>query len=131
AELEDAIRRVSKYAYNHLIEGAAGGNVTEWAKRDKCWDQFRRAEIQLPPRLLSGMLLTSDAVQRTEASRPRTEASAADFAEIRAINSRAWFSIAKWAKETGNLQPWQRSLSFSLGRLASNGAEPSLKQLQQ
>jgi hypothetical protein len=130
-ELEDAIRLISKYAYNHLIEGAAGGNVTEWAKRDKCWDQFRRAEIEIPPRLLSGMLLASDGVQRTEAPRPKADASAADFAEIRSVNANTWFALSKWAKETGNLQPWQRSLSFSLGRLASGGMEPSLKQLQQ
>ena len=40
-------------------------------------------------------------------------------------------ALAHWAKETDNLQPWQRSLAFSLGRLAGQGREPSRKQAVQ
>jgi len=131
SELEEAIRIVSKYTYNHLIEGAAGGNVTEWAKRDKCWDDFRRKDISLPPGLLSPMLLSTEPPRRDKSSTPMAEAPLAEFGEVRAVPAKSWFALAKWAKETGNLQPWQRSLAFSLGRLASNGSEPSIKQLQQ
>jgi len=41
------------------------------------------------------------------------------------------FHLARWAKETSNLQPWQRSLAFSLGRLAANSKSPSYKQANQ
>jgi hypothetical protein len=130
AELEEAVRIISKYAYDHLVEGAGGGNVTEWAKRDKCWDQFRRADIVLPPNLLTSMLLSAEAAPQTPAPRASAEV-AAEFDDVRAVKSQTWFALSHWAKETGNLQPWQRSLAYSLGRLASNGTEPSLKQLQQ
>ena len=59
-ELEELIRIVSKHAYDHLVEGAAGGNVTEWAKREKCWDQFSRLDIPISPKVLAKFLLSSD-----------------------------------------------------------------------
>ena len=42
-----------------------------------------------------------------------------------------WFQISKWAKETENLQGWQRSIAFSLGGLAASGRKPSRKQAVQ
>ena len=47
---------------------------------------------------------------------------------VAGIEAQIWFSLAAWAKDTQTLLPWQRSLSFSLGRLASTGKRPSLKQ---
>jgi hypothetical protein len=47
------------------------------------------------------------------------------------VQSETWFALANWAKETSNLQPWQRSLAFSLGRLARQEREPSRKQAVQ
>ena len=44
------------------------------------------------------------------------------------IPSQTWFDLAAWAKDTQSLQAWQRSLAFSLGRLAGNGRKPSRKQ---
>jgi len=47
------------------------------------------------------------------------------------ISPEIWFSLAHWAKENGVLQPWERSLVFSMGRLASQGRQPSVKQVRQ
>ena len=47
------------------------------------------------------------------------------------ISADTWFKISNWAKETDNLAPWQRSLAFSLGRLASQQKAPSPKQAAQ
>lgn len=48
--------------------------------------------------------------------------------EIASLAAETWFEIAHWAKETGNLLPWQRSLTVSLGKLASQEKTPSRKQ---
>ena len=53
------------------------------------------------------------------------------YARIRLVPADEWFAISGWAKETGNLAPWQRSLAYSLGRLAAQNKEPSTKQAQQ
>ena len=44
------------------------------------------------------------------------------------MHRQTWFDLAAWAKDTQSLQPWQRSLSFSLGRAAGNGKPPTRKQ---
>jgi hypothetical protein len=44
------------------------------------------------------------------------------------VPAQTWFDLAAWAKDTQTLQPWQRSLSFSLGRLAGAGKKPTRKQ---
>ncbi len=44
------------------------------------------------------------------------------------ISAEAWFRLAKWAKQKNYLTPWQRSLAYSLGRLAAVGRTTSPKQ---
>jgi hypothetical protein len=44
------------------------------------------------------------------------------------VSADTWFKVSHWAKETDNLAPWQRSLAFSLGKLASQSKAPSPKQ---
>jgi hypothetical protein len=47
------------------------------------------------------------------------------------VPAEIWFALSHWARETSNLQGWQRSLAFSLGRLASQSRQPSRKQAVQ
>ena len=48
--------------------------------------------------------------------------------EAAAIPAETWFALSRWAKETKNFQPWQRSLLFSVGSLVGRGQKPSIKQ---
>jgi len=50
------------------------------------------------------------------------------IADIVSVAADKWFEIARWAKETDNLQAWQRSLAFSIGKLRAKGMKPSRKQ---
>jgi hypothetical protein len=52
-------------------------------------------------------------------------------AAIDAIPAEVWFAAAKWAKENRMLENWQRSLAYSLGKLAARGASASQKQATQ
>ena len=45
--------------------------------------------------------------------------------------SAVWFALAHWAKENQALQPWQRSLAFTIGRYLANGWPLSAKQRSQ
>ena len=62
----------------------------------------------------------------------RQEQTTAEEAEqinrVAAVSAETWFALSAWAKDTQSLQPWQRSLSFSLGKLAGSGKPPSRKQ---
>jgi hypothetical protein len=55
----------------------------------------------------------------------------AELAEVTAVGPTKWFELSRWGKETEALQPWQRALAFSLGRLLHNGKRPSAKQAHQ
>ena len=47
------------------------------------------------------------------------------------VPAETWFALSHWAKETNILAPWQRGLSFSLGRLVAKDKTPSPKQAMQ
>lgn len=131
-ELEEVIRIVSKAAYDHLVKGAQGGNVTEWAKKEKCWEKFRTTDISISSSLLRPVMGRQSASRLSgtpAAGNGHDQAEA--YARIRLVPADEWFAISGWAKETGNLQPWQRSLAYSLGRLAAQNKEPSTKQVHQ
>ena len=41
------------------------------------------------------------------------------------------WEVATWARETNNLQPWQRGILGSVGKLLDRGRSPSIKQARQ
>ena len=47
---------------------------------------------------------------------------------IAELDAEYWFGLSKWAKERGLLQGWERSIAYSLGKLAAQGKVPSPKQ---
>ena len=130
-ELDEAIRIVSKAAYDHLVQGAQGGNVTEWAKKESCWERFRTCEIGFSGSLLRPMIIQQDTGQNGTTIVRDGSADTEAYAKIRMVPAEDWFAMAGWAKQTNNLEPWQRSLAYSLGRLASKNKAPSTKQVRQ
>lgn len=130
-ELEEAIRIVSKAAYDHLVEGAQGGNVTEWAKKEKCWETFRTREIGISGNLLRQVVAQRETAGAGTARVREGSASTEGYVKVRGVRGDDWFAIAGWAKETNNLEPWQRGLAYSLGRLTERNRTPSTKQVQQ
>ncbi|HXI40868.1 MAG TPA: AIPR family protein [Bryobacteraceae bacterium] len=130
-ELDEAIRIVSKAAYDHLVEGAQGGNVTEWAKKERCWEKFRTCEIGISSGLLRPVVTQHGIPHGIGAVVWDGTADLESYARIRVVPAEEWFAISGWAKETGNLAPWQRGLAYSLGRLAALNKAPSTKQVQQ
>ena len=48
-EMEEFLIYISKKALNHLINTPPGtSNVTEYAKTEKCWEEFKKIEFELP-----------------------------------------------------------------------------------
>ena len=128
---ESALADLSRLAWKVLVDDApAGANITEWAKRDGCWKAMRAERWELPIALGSELV----AVGRGGGDRPATEPSAAEdpaVAECQALGADGWLSLANWAKQTANLAPWQRKLSFDIGTRMMRGRPPSSKQAAQ
>jgi hypothetical protein len=131
AELDDAIDQLAPRVHEVLLAAPGKGNVGEWAKKPACWTAIQKLDWE-PSAALSKQLISANRATRTRNETSvmevlSTEERAAMEAVL-AVGSTGWFALAAWAKQTDNLQPWQRGLAFSLGRLRSTDKEPSRKQ---
>ena len=129
-----ALAEISNLVYKVIIAPPAGSsNVGEWTKKEACWARVVGLDWDVPESLGRELLDVSKAAQvaRLDQAAGITEQDAAAIARVSGFSSESWLALSKWAKETGNLQPWQRSLAFSIGRVLARGAEPSSKQAVQ
>jgi len=122
-----------------LVEG--GGkkyrHIGEWSKKIECW----KVLVDDPGLDQFGYLKASSRISKKQTGSRRNLEPAqklgansslkVNFAEVMSVTAETWFSISQWAKDTKNLQAWQRSLAYSMGKLAANGKAPSEKQLVQ
>ena len=130
--LENEIVEISKFIQKLIVNPPGGANVGEWCKKEKCWHTIREYEYTLGDELQSELLsVARPDVNRQPATgsiNSLTEEEIALIDEAAAIPAATWFALSRWAKETKNFQPWQRSLLFSVGTLAGRGQKPSIKQ---
>lgn len=128
--LEKLIVELSRSVKTVITSPPNGRNITEWCKAEDCWHKVRALPVEFP------VSLQLVAAQRGE-RQPTQDMGAPDPAEQAVIEQAAvvkaevWFGLSAWAKETGNLAPWQRSLAYSLGKLGSSDRKPSFKQAKQ
>ena len=75
-------------------------------------------------------MIATDSVQKTavDSIESLTEDQQVIIDEAYAVPAHIWLALSKWAKETHNFQPWQRSLLFSVGTLVGREKKPSIKQ---
>lgn len=66
--------------------------------------------------------------QSIDSSIELTENDQAIIDEAASIPAATWFELSRWAKETQNFAPWQRSIAFSVGTLIGREKKPSIKQ---
>ena len=86
---------------------------------------------QLPAQLRDELIDLSAAAARGRhaAAAPQTET--AEIAAVTAIPASDWLAVARWAKETHNLQPWQRQIAFTIGQYLTKSWQISARQAAQ
>ena len=131
--LQEAIRTVSSSVHRIIVNPPNARNITEWCKRKECWDAVCKEDIELSDALQKELLdLSRGATKKADKGIDGPDAQDLKLiAAVSEIPAQTWFNIAKWAKETNNLQSWQRSLSFSIGKALSRGVQISRKQAEQ
>lgn len=128
------IELLSVHAHTHVTTPPGGQDIGEWCKKEVCWENFRAKIIDIPAAVEAGLLSRDRAHAGGSASvleEHVSEAESEQVTRIAEVPAQTWYDIAAWAKDTQSLQPWQRSISFSLGKQASNGKPPSRKQAVQ
>ena len=130
--LEAEIVAISRFVQKLIVNPPGGANVSEWCKKEKCWSLIRDYSYDLSS-VLESELVSVARPSAVTASAPvsidsLTEEEQALIDEVAAVSAETWFALSRWAKETKNFQPWQRSLLFSVGSLIGRGQKPSIKQ---
>ena len=130
--LEAEIVEISRFVQKLIVNPPGGANVSEWCKKEKCWSLIRDYSYDLSSALESELVsvarpsaVTAPAPVSIDSL---TEEEQALIDEVAAVPAETWFALSRWAKETKNFQPWQRSLLFSVGSLIGRGQKPSIKQ---
>ena len=133
--LESEIVEVSKFIQKMIVNPSGGANVGEWCKREKCWHAIRTYEYQISDELTAELISVSRPTMSSAAPMNSinsvTEDEQALIDEAVAIPSVTWMALSRWAKETGNFQPWQRSLLFTVGTIVGRRQRLSYKQANQ
>lgn len=136
--LEREIVRASRMVQQFITNSPNNANISEYCKKKSCWECLLNLEYiisdELGNELISGEYGGNLLSASQTASLLLNEATAEESKLIDQICSVApniWLSISRWAKETNNLQPWQRSIAFNIGILLGRGKKPSVKQARQ
>jgi hypothetical protein len=132
--LEMVIDEVAKQVRKILLNPPNSGDVTNWAKNEKLWPKLQDEVDFDALGALSGDLLERGQKADLAVDRGIESLDKADqqrIGEVSEVGGDTWFAIAAWAKDTNNLESWQRGISFSIGRALQNGRAPSRKQARQ
>jgi len=96
-------------------------NVTEYCKKETCWDKLKNIEFTLPENIKEEYF-TGEGHDTPDPAIP-SDNEAIEF--CKAKGSQAWYDLAKWLKEMNFLTPKARSQSFNMGRFLQRNKEPS------
>jgi hypothetical protein len=132
--IENEIIEVSRFVQQIIVNPPGGANVGEWCKKEKCWDAIRAYNHCIRPELeaeLISVVRPTTAAKPTNSINSVTEDEQALIDEASAVPATTWFALSRWAKETNNFQPWQRSLIFKIGTIVGRRQHPSYKQSNQ
>jgi hypothetical protein len=127
-EVSEALLTVCKEAYKFLK--SCPGNIGEASKKPDTWTAFRETQIEIGNLYARLRENGADGLSRYPEKKPNAEVNAAR-STAQEISADDWFGLAKWAKDRGFLEGWERKLAFSMGRLATQGKTLTDKQAVQ
>jgi len=104
------------------------GNVGEASKKPETWAAFRDLDLDVDANWRNDLHETPTVAYPPRQANGQAQA---ERDQVTSVSAQSWFALAKWAKDRGLLESWQRSLAFSLGKLVARGAAPSDKQAVQ
>lgn len=109
-------------------------NVTEWAKREKCWDQVKALEIPLTSDLRSFMVDSEASHAKNRDSKREQRVDNGIQAQIEVMNRgpRYWVNLRHFGRTTRSITPKEMSvLNFGTGESGRPPSEAQAKLLMQ
>lgn len=122
-ELAGMIRSWVSPIQQSIVESAAGRNVTEWAKKEECWQSIKRLDLALPnslPPELSSRLRSAPGRTTTHDGSTSAE-DLENMAYCKRLDGATWLRISAEGQQRGLLKPWEAALAVTLSGLAAHG----------
>jgi hypothetical protein len=137
AGLEHALRAIAKDAFEYLRDTAGTKNVTEWAKKPDCWENFREQEIELPD--VKAELVK---VMPAKAGKAATTNGAEDlgldgkswqdlYELVQKVKPQVWDRLAEWGTASGLLVTWQVRQCGNFHKVLERGKKPKFLECKQ
>ena len=105
-------------------ESHYNGLAINWVKLERCWGKMQELLDTNPLSELEDELIQFGHKATENVPDPVDDD---NLLKVKEWTQEDWFSVSSWAKETENLQSWQRSISFNIGRFLASGRDPSRK----
>jgi hypothetical protein len=119
-EIDDAIESLAHLAFGVLTDAnRPAANVTEWAKRQECWERMRAVDWRAPRSL--GVDTGPHEAGTTNGTNPMM-ATVGDDEPITATGD-TFLALEEWGKQTSSMTPFQRSLARRIGIAMKEGRE--------
>jgi len=111
--LDDAIALAAARVHDVLVQPPSGiSNVTEWAKKQACWERVRNLDIDWPDAFVQGLISADE--QRSTARTARREQRELNGieAQIAVVNAGAqfWLDALEWGKAKRLLTPTETGI---------------------
>jgi hypothetical protein len=116
----DALESMSAIVNAHIRNTEK--NVTEYCKKEECWNKLKGSSFTLPSNILSEYM--TDGVKSEYSPGISGDKETIEFCTGKGDS--AWFELAKWLKERSFLTPKARSQCFNMGKFLARGKEPSV-----
>lgn len=124
--LDEASRKVRKT----ILQTAAGGNVTEWGKKTKCWEAVQEIEMEPPPVARGGSSSGATLAGPVSVMPDETPEELENRTRAERITPAGWLAIAQWGRTTGNLDQWYIKFAGSIAGWTNAGRRLSSKQVK-
>jgi hypothetical protein len=128
AQLEQLIRSWAAAVAGAIQQSAEGRNVTEWCKKEGCWNAVKSVDVgppdPRPPEMKSAEV--SDDADSPMLSADEQSAAA----ECMKVTAEQWFAVQAWGRRSGKLAAWQSGIAHTLSSYAAGAWQrvPSVKQ---
>jgi len=130
--LASAIDSLSRRVRHVISNPVHQSNVTEWAKRVECWNRVLDIQWEIPVELGNELVDPSAAAAKgRHAAELTSEAAAKLIVAVASVPAADWDTVARWAKETHNLQPWQRRLASDIAHCLANNQNITIAQARE
>jgi len=130
--LQRTLRRWAMKINKVILSSAEGHNVTEWCKKEECWNAVRSLELEMSTELVNS-LNTGVGSHSGPDGRPAKTLSREDLentAQCKAVSSDEWLRVHGWGVKSSGLTYWERGVALTLSSYAASGwiRSPSPKQ---